>query len=1250
MAEETEDKEVSQIAGLVKGFVIDSPMAKGTKLAAVKSPTFGRFMTGQEGWEYLPEDVRREVYTQQIERGFEAKRAEYGLDAPGAIGEFAGRVIGDPTFYILGASKTVLGSATVMGGSVGGTVAIEQAADEGKVDPTSVAAWAAGGAILGAALHKVLGPTGAAANADVPVNVLDDAAAAIASEGKGFDPVTVSLKTTAAIRSAIPKMSESQAEQIVASVGASADEISQALTARFGDMAVNSPDNLYSMSLQKIAYADDADLLLSGTSRTELGIINDINFTYNLIRNEVPRAAISISAKDSPELIAKLKGFGVSNTPGSLMAYGVGSKFYRMSLDDQMKEAQELAKTWPKKFANYKNPAADELVDPAQGFMVDANGKLWANANGKLRPLTPKQQAFFEKLDKDPHVEGIRQALQENPEAIAGLVALGKNAGKSYGKGPLWGKMVEGDISYTFKMGDIAQDVSRAADSLDNIATAIASPTLDSRYIDIIMASHAGDIAKVQQMIGDLQAMGAGAILREGDSWLDKAWRSTMAKMGWAGGSGKWASTSARTLRRAGGPARILAEATQRANEMSDELVARAMTPLRTIRAKYNLTEEASRQYDHLIKEALENPGTAITNKYVKEVAAHFREVYDNTIHGFKEAGLLSADDAKKLLDKNAMKGYFSRIWNWEMLRSPEGMARVQTILAKAEFDADDIKQIAKALDMDEKNLVNELKSARFGTPVGKYTLNRQAWDKVFKMFEHDPLNPKSTYIHHARKIPDAIAKHLEEFQITNIDAVMQSFSQDTATQLGFAKYFGKDNELYETLMHGIKQSDPNLSFTASEMFLKDSRNPASFTRRKDWMASKGEAFMDKLRALQMYKLATATIDNLTGTALATYYFAGMKSGGGNAFTRATKALSTMYTGWTKGYKAMFGDEALRNTADMHAATLQKAILHTFGDSDRALTVTGRHFSNPFVEIMNNPTKFLEAVKFTATEDFNRISTFYAAESFTQGLVREYSELMAKNLPRGSRQAKRLELIKEDMVKLGLNPAEPLLQKGSITTAELEQARTYLINRTATRVSNRTNFGNKASDLPIMWQAGWVKPFTLFQSYSLRVGEFIYDNIINEAAKGNFAPAALALGTTIPMGDAKEFVRDMLFGDRYKPKEESFAWALAKRAALGIGLGIHYDVATKIRDNSPEKALIRLGGPMLGTAVNTLKLGNNAARSIGRGDLGISGLAGDVTEFALQESQLAGITKIGGVKQSTLEEIKARRKYETSEY
>lgn len=1235
-----EDSDKEQIAGFVKGFAIESPAAKLIKLAAIKSPTFGKFLSDDEalGSKYLSEESRRALYDEKIQAGYEASMREAGLKEAGkeegAIGEFAGQVLGDPTVYLIPAGATWKQAGLYAGGATAAAVSTQEYADTGEVDSVKVGTYTLASTILGAGIGRVLGKPATEILADAPDRIMDDIGTSLISEGKGFAASEVKIKMKDAFKAYVPKASDSQIDEMVASVGSSIDDISAGLTAKFGNMADNTPQYTYAATLQKIENISAPEVDALATSVTELADTNTLTFTYNLMQKEFG-SSMKATAKDSAELVDKLKGYGISNIPGSMMAYGANSKFYKQSIEEQAKEAASLGEKWTKRFQQGKPPTADELIDPSQGFMVDAEGKLWTKGAGdKLKPLTPKQQAFFEKMDKDPVIENIRKNMAENPESIQALLQYTPKKG-SYGKGPMWRKTVEGDLSYVFRDKQFIQDLSKVSDPTENLIETLAPPTLDSRYIDTIMASHAGDVEKMQSLVNSLMAKDGEVMARSSDTWLDKAWRKTLNTVG-IKATGKIFTKSGRQLARAGGPARILYETSMRAKEMSEELLASRMTNLRKIRTKYNLAD--SEPFDKLVRDALENPTAKITHPYVRDMVALFQDTYTNTIKAAKSVGILNEKDAASMLDRNVAKGYFTRIWNWDMLQSEDGLKQINSILTKAEFDDKAIKEIAKSLNISSKNLEKEISRIAFAKGEGKYVLNQQARNALFKMFERDPLNPKSSYLNYSRRIPEPVAKLLTDFQVTDLDAVMSRFSEDTGTAISYAKYFGAKNELYDPLIKSIKESDPHLAWTAQEMFLKDSRNPASFFNKGDSFGG-DLGILKSIRALNMYKLTWNFVDNMWQTFVnGTAYMSGFKTMGKNNFSRAFNSFTSVAKGWSTATKAQWGDDALRDLADQHCATLQHVMIHTMGESDAAMTVFGNKFSGKYFELINNPTKWLEFTKNAAVEDFNRYTMFFAGKSFVEGLVREYGELASKNIPRGSRLAKRMEAVMSDLERIGLNPNDPLLQAGKATVGEMEQARQYLINRSANRINKGANFSNDAMDLPILWQSGWMKMLGQFQSFTMNMSYWIYDNIVNEAAKGNYAPLALALGSSQLAYEGKDFLRSIMFGEKEKPQEESAVWALAKRTAQGMGLGMYYDYASRIRDNTPEVALVKSLGPNVGMGIDVAKM----VKGIAKEDT-LQGKATYPTEFALKHAPVAPLGKLGGAKDNALEWLKSYR-------
>ena len=157
-------------------------------------------------------------------------------------------------------------------------------------------------------------------------------------------------------------------------------------------------------------------------------------------------------------------------------------------------------------------------------------------------------------------------------------------------------------------------------------------------------------------------------------------------------------------------------------------------------------------------------------------------------------------------------------------------------------------------------------------------------------------------------------------------------------------------------------------------------------------------------------------------------------------------------------------------------------------------------------------------------------------------------------------------------------------QNGKMTPEQVEAAMHRLVNDTQFPVTLATK--------RIWWSNHpWLRLLFKFKTFGVEQVGLIYDRVLKEAAKGNFAPMVRFVSWTILMGEIYNIVRDLLTGreesvtfsvtkNPEKRNTKDIAWSMLKNLADGGGVGILADITWGIKDF--------VFGPMGSTVNNTI--------------------------------------------------------------
>lgn len=227
------------------------------------------------------------------------------------------------------------------------------------------------------------------------------------------------------------------------------------------------------------------------------------------------------------------------------------------------------------------------------------------------------------------------------------------------------------------------------------------------------------------------------------------------------------------------------------------------------------------------------------------------------------------------------------------------------------------------------------------------------------------------------------------------------------------------------------------------------------------------------------------------------------------------------------------------------------------------------------------PSKFLQKVGFTASEEFNRVVAANAG--------RREMEYLGDKLLKDPTNDTLLRSIK----KFGVDPQD-ILNRGSVAQEDLIKA--------GKNVIDNTQFKTQPFDLPYSWSSPMGKVMTQFKSFAYKQSKFMGSmatNVAKETAKGNLRPlmsALITFGVLAPvagevLGDVKAILKNK------SRKEEKPLERYLNNLFFTASLGLLEDVGTLATGKYGASGNIGVvAGPTASDAYKLLEAGQSLAR------------------------------------------------------
>jgi soluble cytochrome b562/ribosomal protein S18 len=295
------------------------------------------------------------------------------------------------------------------------------------------------------------------------------------------------------------------------------------------------------------------------------------------------------------------------------------------------------------------------------------------------------------------------------------------------------------------------------------------------------------------------------------------------------------------------------------------------------------------------------------------------------------------------------------------------------------------------------------------------------------------------------------------------------------------------------------------------------------------------------------------------------------EEGGNIAFKNFSRTMRNLHAG-TK-----LGQAVIANSSQSVFTAVYAGPWRTVKGAAAAMTKDGRAFGN---QILNDSVldflkegdayygrsgaagKFADTVMkytgFTTVEKMNRI----VAANTGKYLARDMFEKLDAH-PESKKYRAGLE-------KLRVN-VDKALEEGKLSeTDEL---------RAGQSVVNKTQFQVDVTELPLAWSTDAGRLITQFKSFQFKAGQFVKDEIVKQAARGNIKPLLIAAILFPAAGFAVMNAKDAIrFGDQ-REEEPDILDYLATVGTFGA-----FTDAFATSGRQPVRGLQQLAGPTLGDA------------------------------------------------------------------
>lgn len=720
-----------------------------------------------------------------------------------------------------------------------------------------------------------------------------------------------------------------------------------------------------------------------------------------------------------------------------------------------------------------------------------------------------------------------------------------------------------------------------------------------------------------QKLYDDVGTLSESLAAEAGDQAAKLSWTQRMGKKF---NSSMWISKPGEYFKNAGNGGRIFAAKMERADQMWREMSGAAHASVMKTFTGLGLKMKGT---DGVIVKGLMNKTIDDTDLRVtpahREAARQVRELTESILRSSSDVGVLSKEVVNDLIAKGRKDGYFPRVYDTNYLRSGAGKrAFAKTIENMSLRSQADAEMVIAHLTNGDKAQIESFLQFMKKQPDGTYKFTGDGARRLAEGRAGVIEARRSHHLEMERKFPEYLEPDLEPYMINDFAQNLETYFGDTAKRLAYAKEFGANDEILDTLAVIAQRENPGEKIgerMRESLFLAVGDPRSEYLQKFQKMGDANRKFRTGLDTFANSKLMLAQILNMgqpiiNGTVRLAATGENPISAFGKSLAATLKAYSTR-TG--KSGDIWAGD--MVDIAERFGASIESASMRLLGDAVTANNGVHKATGGAgFMRAYGLDTwshRMLKYSGFQEVERMNRVIGFELGKSHIESLIAKKQKLLAKQGTRGLSKGgqETLAKIDEHLVELGLDPTvDPSkytmknLDNGANVYSDVLSegvadidAKNVLnsnvsIGRAATKFTNDINFINTPLTKPLSWNSPNAKIFLKFKNFAMHQANFVYHNAYKPATKGNFGPLAGYMAFGSGVGFTIGEVRSLIRND--EPEGE-----LSQRVMLGWmnagGLGIASDfVRQSVR--SREGMIDFLAGPIVSDAMDATRVLHDA--------------------------------------------------------
>lgn len=623
-----------------------------------------------------------------------------------------------------------------------------------------------------------------------------------------------------------------------------------------------------------------------------------------------------------------------------------------------------------------------------------------------------------------------------------------------------------------------------------------------------------------------------------------------------------------------------------------------------------------SKKNQEIIVNLLRKIPTEASPKHLRTAQA-LRRRYNQTVLDAQEIGIYSAKEADALIKNAAEKGYFPRVVDKLFLNSKVGKQMFLDDTTKIVFTNKTIAEraIQKMVGKDSKTYQQIIDGINKNAD-GKYVIGHKAAEHIFNNSDRFTDVVRSTHLETSRRIPEEFEELMQKYWINDFDMVNTRYFDQAYRRIEWARNWGKKDEMMDLFAAEIEAKFPGQEREATLKQLywgrvgdRNNEGVKSFIDQKEHTRKITRA----VSAFEILKLATSPIINVGQFSVNAPTIAlGYRSVSTyKAYSSALKAQYKAVKGSLQSVDSIDGSAV--EMAKRHGAIHQSITTAAGGEIARdGHTLGGKLLKgvwNP-LSYLSDPTKFLKAIGFTTTEEWNRTAAYFYGRDLVEHMLENKIKLL-KLQATGKlkkRHITQMRHIDRDLSGLGIDPS---VMPENISIKEIDDTAKMLAGEwdlatddAALKMVADSQFAMIPGERPFIFDNANFKLFLMFKSFAFRQGTIVKDNIIKPATQymatkgkeGSVRPLIHYMLPVAGVGGTLAGIRTFIKGD--DNDLSGFAWWANGIYSAG-GAGLAADFATKAA-KSPLGIAQNLAGPAGGDVGNIIYGG---ARAIQSGDV-----------------------------------------------